>query len=106
MPISALSPRALFGEAGEDGLPLGALAFGFGLVAAEDVARRPDPDLLDEELGLTPRALDEQRRQRRGVLEHEPADDSAAALAGAENVVELAFLQRRNGGGGDIFEVL
>jgi hypothetical protein len=85
----------------DDGLPLAAVAFGFGLVAAQDVARCADLDLLDKELGLAPRALDKQRRQRRFILEHEPTDDGAAALAGAENVFELAFLQRRDCGGGD-----
>jgi hypothetical protein len=43
-------------------------------------------DLLDEELGLAPHAIDEQRRQGLLVLEHKTADDGAAALAGAENV--------------------
>ena len=96
-----VAARELLGEPGDDGLPLVAVAFRFGLVAAQDVARRTDLDLLDEELGLAPRALDEQRRQRLLVLEHEAADDGAAALAGAENVFELALFQRRDGGSGD-----
>ena len=35
------------------------------------------------------------------VLEHEPANDGAAALASAENVFQLALLQRRNCGSRD-----
>jgi hypothetical protein len=50
-----------------------------GVVAAEDVARRADLDLFDEELGLASHPLNEQWRQRRFVVEHQPADDGAAA---------------------------
>jgi len=53
---------------------------------SKDVARRTELDLLDEELGLAPRALDKQRCQRRFVLEHKAADDDTAALADAEDV--------------------
>src|SRR5215831_3382586 len=93
-----VATRELLGEPRDDRLPLIALAFRFGLVAAEDVARRADLDLFDEELGLAPHPLNEQWRQRRVVLEHKPADDGAAALASAENVLQLALLQRRNCG--------
>jgi hypothetical protein len=96
-----VAARELFGEPGDDRLPLIALAFGFGFVAAEDVARRAELDLFDEELGLAPHPLNKQWRQRRFVLEHEPADHGAAALASAENVFQLALLQRRNCGGRD-----
>src|SRR5215467_2105970 len=96
-----VAARELLGEPGDDRLPLIALAFCFGLVAAQDVARRADLDLFDEELGLASHPLNEQWRQRRFVLEHEPADDGAAALASAENVFQLALLQRRNCGGRD-----
>ena len=102
MPISALSPRAsCFVKSFDDRLALAAVALGLDLVAAQDVARCTDPHFLDEELGLAPRALDEQRRQGLLVLEHQAADDGAAALAGAENVFELALLQRRDRGGRD-----
>src|SRR5215469_9291350 len=96
-----VTARELFGEPRDDCLPLIALAFRFGLVAAEDIARRADLDLFDKELRLASHPLNEQWRQWRFVLEHEPADDGAAALASAENVFQLALLQRRDGGGGD-----
>src|SRR6516162_10080035 len=89
-----VAARELFAEPGDDRLPLVAFALRLGLVAAQDVARRTDLDLLDEELGLAPRAVDEQRRQRLLVLEHKAADDDAAALAGAENVFQLAPFER------------
>src|SRR6516225_6541484 len=73
-----------------------ALPLRFGLIAAENVVRCADLDLLDEQLGLAPHPLNEQWRQRRFVLEHEPADDGAAALASAENVFQLTLLQRGN----------
>src|SRR5262249_39236910 len=76
-----VAARELFAEPGDDRLPLGALAFRLDLVAAQDVAGRTELDLLDEELGLAPRAIDEQRRQGLLVLEHKTADDGAAALA-------------------------
>src|SRR5215831_20530377 len=91
----------LLGEPRDNRLPLVALAFGFGLVAAEDTTRRADLDHFDEELGLASHPLNEQWRQRRFVREHEPADDGAAALASVENVFQLALLQRRNCGGRD-----
>ena len=59
------------------------------LRVAQDVARGTDLDLLDKELGLARRPLNEQWRQRCFVLEHDPADDGAAALAVAANVFEL-----------------
>ena len=71
-----------------------------GLIAAQDVARRTDLDFLDEQLGLAPRALDEQRRQGLLVFEDQTANDGAA-LAGAANVFELALLQRRDRRGRD-----
>jgi hypothetical protein len=91
----------LLGEPGDDGLPLVALALRLGRVAAKDVARCTDFDLLDEELGLVPRALDEQRRQGLFVFQDQAADNSAAAFASAENVFELALFKRRNGGSRD-----
>ena len=91
----------LLGQPGDDGLPLIALAFCFGLIAAQDVARRADLDFFDEELGLAPRAIDEQRCQGLRVLEHKAADDGTAALAGAEDIFQPALLQRRNGGSRD-----
>ncbi len=91
----------LLGEPGNDGLPLGALAIGFGLIAAQDIARRPDLDFLYKELGFAAHALDQQRRQRLFVVENEAADDGAAALASTENVFELALLQRCDRRGGD-----
>src|SRR5262245_30517531 len=86
-----VAARELLAEPGDDRLPLVALAFRLGLIAAQDVACRTELDLLDEELGLAPRAIDEQRRQGPLVLEHKTADDGAAALAGAENVFQLAL---------------
>src|SRR5262249_34833637 len=82
----------LLGDPGDDRLPLVALTFCLGLVAAQDVAYRTELDLLDEELGLAPCAIDKQRCQRRFVLEHKGADD---ALASAEDVFQLPLLQRR-----------
>jgi hypothetical protein len=58
-----VAPRDLFAKPGDDRLPLVTLAFRLGLVAAQDVAGRTELDLLDKELGLAPRAIDEQRRQ-------------------------------------------
>jgi hypothetical protein len=70
-------------------------------VAAQDVVRRADLDSLDKELGFAAHALDQQRRQRLFVVENEVADDGAVALAGTENVFELALLQRRDRRRGD-----
>src|SRR5215469_14804267 len=53
-----VTARELLGEPRDDRLPLIALAFRFGLVAAEDVARPADLDLFDEELGFAPHPLD------------------------------------------------
>jgi hypothetical protein len=55
------------------------------LIAAQDVARGADLDLLHKELGFAAGAFDQQRRQGLLVLEDQAANDRAAALAGAEN---------------------
>src|SRR5215469_13549366 len=86
-----VATRELLGEPRDDRPPLIAFPFRFGLVAAEDVARRADLDLFDEELGLASHPLNEQWRQRRFVFEHEPADGGAAALA---NCSSWAWLEK------------
>jgi hypothetical protein len=57
--------RELLGEPRDDCLLLIALPLRFGLIAAENVVRCADLDLLNEELGLAPLPLDDQWRQRR-----------------------------------------
>jgi hypothetical protein len=96
-----VAARQLLAEPGDDRLALAAVALRLGLIAAQDVARRADLDFLDKERGLAARALDEQRRQGLLVFEDQTANDGAAALAGAENVFELALLQRRDRRGRD-----
>jgi len=100
LPISALSTREPLGEPGDNGLPLIRLAFRFGLVAAQDVARRADPELLDKELGLAPRPLDEQRREGLFIVEHETANDGALRSR-APRMYSSLRLQRRDRRGRD-----
>ena len=85
-------------ERGDDRLALLAVVFGLRLVAADDVTGAFDLDLLDEELGLSRLALDEQRNERIVVVEHDLAHDGVGALARAEDIFELALLEPGDGG--------
>ena len=66
-------------ERSHDRFAIAAVVLGLLLVAADDVADALDLDLLDEKLGLSRLALDEQGDERIVVLEHDPARDRLAA---------------------------
>ena len=88
-------------ERGDDGFALLAVVLGLLLVAADDIANAFDLHLLDEELGLSRLALDQERRERIVVFEHDFAHDGVGALARAEDVLELALLEPGDGRGRD-----
>jgi len=85
----------------DDGLPVGAVLLGLGLVAADDVADALDDDLLGEELGFPVLAVHEQGREGFGVVEHHLAHALVGALAHAEDVFEAARFERGDGRPGD-----
>src|SRR5271169_5788667 len=78
-----------------------AVVLGFRFVAADDIANAFDLHLLDEQLRLSRLALDEKGHERIVVLEHDLARDRLGALARAEDVLQLAFLEPGDGCGRD-----
>jgi hypothetical protein len=67
------------------------------LVVADDVAGAVHRDLFHEQLGFAASTLDQQRRERRGVFEHRPADHRAAALPCPQDVFEPALFEGPDG---------
>src|ERR1700736_3345551 len=86
----------------EDGTALLGIAPHFGAIATEDVPSVADFDLLGLELGeLARNPRHDQRDKGRLIINHGAAHFGTAALAHAEDVFELAFLQRGNALGAD-----
>src|SRR5947208_1884607 len=86
----------------EDGVALLGVAPGLGEIATDDVASVADFDLLGLELGELARSpRHDQRDKGRLIINHGAAHFGTAALAHAEDVFELAFLQRGNALGAD-----
>ena len=86
----------------EDGTALLGIAPRLGEIATDDVPSVADFDLLGLELGeLTPNPRHDQRDKGRLIINHGAAHFGTAALAHAEDVFELALLQRGNALGAD-----
>ena len=86
----------------EDGTALLGIAPRLGEIATDDVPSVADSDLLGLELGeLARNPRHDQRDKGRLIINHGAAHFGAAALAHAEDVFELAFLQRGNALGAD-----
>jgi hypothetical protein len=86
----------------EDGLALLGIAPRLGAIATDDVASIADFDLLGLEFGELARSpRDDQRDKRCVIINDGAAHFGTAALAHAEDVFELAFLQCGNGLGAD-----
>src|SRR6202022_503426 len=86
----------------EDGTALLGIAPRLGEIATDDVPSVADFDLLGLELGEFARnPRHDQRDKGRLIINHGAAHFGTAALAHAEDVFELAFLQRGNALGAD-----
>src|ERR1700732_1378963 len=86
----------------EDGTALLGIAPRLGEIATDDVPSVADFDLLGLELGeLARNPRHDQRDKGRLIINHGAAHFGTAALAHAEDVFELAFLQRGNALGAD-----
>ncbi len=87
----------LFLQAGDDRLAVGPVLLRLGFVAADDVTGAVNLDLFHEQLGLAAGTLDQERRERRLVVEHRPADHRAAAFARPQDVFEPALFEGPDG---------
>src|SRR6202047_4637991 len=86
----------------EDGTALLGIAPRLGEIATDDVPSAADFDLLGRELGEPARnPRHDQRDKGRLIINHGAAHFGTAALAHAEDVFELALLQRGNALGAD-----
>src|ERR1700730_6366947 len=86
----------------EDGTALLGIAPRLGEIATDDVPSVADFDLLGLELGeLARNPRHDQRDKGRLIINHGAAHFGTAAPAHAEDVFELAFLQRGNALGAD-----
>src|SRR5215468_1542196 len=107
--IAAVAHQALvaaaqcFVETGQDGLAVGGVLLGFGLVEADDVAPAPGfavgiaagaVHLLDEQIGgAAPGRFGNAQRHIRGGVSDDAADLFGAAFTHANDVVDIAGLQ-------------
>src|SRR5580704_10471042 len=82
----------------EDGLALLGVAAGLGEIAADDVASLADLDLLGFEFGELARSPRHDQRDKGCLIINDgTAHLRTAALAHAEDILELTFLQGSNG---------
>src|SRR5499427_3264518 len=92
--LLAASQSVLQGS--DDRLAIQPVLLGFRFVAADDVTPPVDLYLLDEELRLSSRTLDQQRHKGSLVLQHDPLGDPLGALACTQNIVEPTLLEPAN----------
>jgi hypothetical protein len=88
-------------EAGVADLARGSVPFGLLMVAAEDVASAAHGHRLGLVVDLVTALGDGQRHARRGVGEDDLTDHLVGALARAEQIQQVALLQRSGGRGAD-----
>jgi hypothetical protein len=88
-------------EAVEDGGALGRVRLGLLVVDADDVTLLAHPHRLGGVIGLRVALGEGERYERRGIREHDLAHQLVGALAGAEDIEEVARLEPSNGLGAD-----
>ena len=101
LPTSALSPLQLFLQRGQDLGAVGGVLPHLLVVAADDVAPPGERDRLGLVVDLFFALGQEERDERRGVVEHEFTHQLVGALAHAQDVEQFARLQLRDRLGAD-----